>query len=504
MLTTTALPFDETPEALARWLHDVADMPAATAAHQLLTALQALKQSTAAADTRMALLTQLLPAVLHAGNSLSAIALAESDETLSNRNRKTAKLALQVLRQSSACFYGLCDNSALTETAQQQALFFALQLLGLAQRNGYYLRQAPSASLWASSAQLLRLATKRAWLEQTPNHKIADFKRLPSPLQVLKRNVLFYLFTPQRFPLAELPTLFALAGAQCDALEWQRESFAHANFIWPLTAGLPTARAHNAVRYERDTVSINTRPLAHALQSGAVKTGLQPSTQNALANHLASYHSLFSSSTEAPFARAHLIIGFKAVSQWVLELSQRSTIARISSQAPGDDRGRDFGLMPLEHEKQLPFQRPLTSPQHRHLGHSISLRRTHSQGWILAEAQALTAGMDDLVLVERPQQPPLLGVVRQQQTHSKTGLTQLLLETCNLCCSADNCNHNDSLMPVLILHDNTDHNVGVIVASGSLRVGDSLRLKKGGDTVELLACSDVGADWQRFSVKVRH
>lgn len=416
------LPFALTTSSLALWLDTLAYLSPAVAANQLDQCLKDLDECRLEADVYLPLLINLSPTCISLALSLSALELTDSKYKLAKKSVKIAKLGIQMLKRLATAFCALADNQQLDHTETQTASYYALQLFGYCLRNCALLYEMPSRSIWKKTALLYDMAQNDGSLENKQAAKIYEFKNQTTIAGVLRRNLLFSIFTPTRYTAHEIDELFKLSNTYYAFIDLGAENIADYNFCWPLDGDEPFPVKFNHKHLPLDYVVIDTQRFVHALQLGALKTLLKPSTQAKIALNLSGYQQVFSSlSKDLPYS-SELLMGFSQVCDFLQKQEKLSKIKEL-----GYSVQQNMTLMPLEHEKKY-FSAKTVDGQNSP-GETVKLMRTSSKFFVIAENATLEFTADPLSLLHKANQPAMLTIIRQKIIHELTGVSQILLET---------------------------------------------------------------------------
>ncbi|MBD9361713.1 hypothetical protein EBB_14525 [Methylomonas sp. EbB] len=500
MTDNASLPFELSTESLGAWINSLSALPAANAANQLNLVLKQLTRSNGTAANVLPILVNLTPLTLHLSNGLTNAARSETDIATNTKALKIAKLAIQLLRHLSLAFCRTVETKQLDTSLTQQAIFYALQLVGYCLRSTALFYEMPSTTLWKKSGLLYTIAGELQLLKKPVSSKPQEFKLQSTIEAVIKRNVLFALSKPNQYSTTEISQLFQLANRHQDRLEISKTPNPDCGFIWNLgSEPSPIPRTNSTL--PRGSVYINCLGLGHALQLGEIETELNSNMQTKLALHLTGYSNIFASVAIGPPMPAHLLEGFVAVSAHLQGEEKLSKIMNLSSQlSRGRSLARDMSLVPLEHEKS--FYKPLNAsiisfPEH---GTNLSLLRNVSKQFLVAESPAPNCSTGDIGLLCREQQPAKLVIVRQQTLYED--VTLILLEPIigNITIhDIENAGDSNSQKAIVIGMETAQPEV--LLANGKYTVGSKIKLLYG-NTLYLKACVESTPWLVRFKAGV--
>ncbi|OQW71516.1 MAG: hypothetical protein BVN35_16195 [Proteobacteria bacterium ST_bin11] len=499
MTDNASLPFELSTQSLAGWISSLSALPAANAANLLNQVLKQLTRYHGTAANVLPILINLTPLTLHLSNGLTNVARAEADIATNTKALKIAKLAIQLLRHLSLAFCHTVETKQLDTLQNQQAIFYALQLVGYCLRSTALFYEMPSATLWKKSGLLYSIAEELQLLKKPISSKQQEFKLQNSIEAVVKRNLLFALCAPNRYPSLEITQLFQLANRHQDRLVIGKSPSSDSGFFWNLGSE-PNPVPRTNANLPRGSVYISSLSLGQALQLGELETELNSNVQSKVALQLNGYSNIFASVVIGPPMPAHLLEGFVAVSAHLQGEEKLSKIMNLSSQSSrGRSLARDMSLVPLEHEKS--FYKPLNAsivsfPEH---GTSLSLLRNVSKQFLVAESPTPNCSTGDIGLLCREQQAARLVIVRQQTRHED--VTLILLEpVLGNVAIFDIENASNSGQKAIVIGMETDH-PEILLANGKYVVGGKISLLYG-NTLYLKACVENTPWLVRFRVGV--
>lgn len=493
-----SLPFSLTTDSLADWLDTLASLPPANAANQLNQALKELRNVKTEAEQLLPLWVNLTPPCMFLSNSLSALSLGETDHKLTSKSIKIAKLAIQLLRQLSLGFCALAESRTLDHTQNQLAIFYALQLIGYCLRSYDLLYEIPSTSLWKKSAALYCLANETGCLDQQQSPKLQEFKAQTTIAAVLKRNILFSLFTPTHYTAPDIDQLFELANRHYDLLDITTEHTRDFRFYWNLEGEEPCAIKRISKHLPEGFLAISCSRFAEALQQQSFQTTLKPTTRAKLALQLSSYEQVFNSILIGSSSVYHQLTGFIPVCSYFEEQDKLSKILHVST--GGKPTIRRMGLVPLDSEKpyyetrHIPSKTPLPFK-------NVNLLRTSSNKFGIVQSRTPDCYTGDIALLYKEQQPAALAIIRQMAVHDLTGDIHALMEFIQGTCSIFAfLNASGVRRHALIINGETD-DPEVLLPPDKYSV-DSHILLNVGITLHLNACVEYNASFVRFKISM--
>ncbi|MGZ4959673.1 MAG: hypothetical protein ACXV7J_10490 [Methylomonas sp.] len=493
-----SLPFSLTTDSLADWLDGLASLPPANAANQLNHTLKELRNTKATAKELLPIWVNLTPPCMYLSNSLSALSLGEADHKLTSKSIKVAKLAIQLLRQLSLGFCSLAETRQLDRAQNQLAIFYALQLIGYCLRSYHLLYEMPSTSLWKKSASLYRLADETGCLEQQQAPKLQEFKSQTTIAAVLKRNILFCLFTPTHYRAPEIDQLFQLANQHYNLLDILTKDGREFHFYWNLEGDEPCAIKRVSKHLPEGFLAIDCDRFVKTLQQRTLETKLKPTTQARLALQLSGYEQIFNDIQIGSASAYHLLISFETVCHYFQEQDKLSKILHVST--GGKPMVRRMGLVPLESEKShyesrhIPSKTPLPFQ-------SVNLLRTGSNKFGIVQGRTLDCCTGDIALIYREHQSAALAIIRQMAVHDLTGEIHALLEfipgTCSIFAFTD---ASGVRRHALVINAETD-DPEVFLPPDKYSIDSNIVLNVG-ITLHLNACVEYNSSFVRFKINI--
>ncbi|TPQ25773.1 hypothetical protein C2U68_13805 [Methylomonas koyamae] len=494
MTDTASLPFQLTSESLAGWLKSLSSLAPAVAANQLNLALKELARTNADAAPLLPLLINLSPLTLHLANSLANLARAEAQ----GKAYKIAKLAVQLLRHLSLALCRTVESNQLAAESQPIAIFHALQLIGYCQRISALFYEPPSATLWKKTALLYQIASKQDWLQREIVAKFADLRQPNSIEGVVKRNLLFAICAPNRYPAVEIEQLFKLAAIAQPLLETSMQPSRNPDFCWELKDGEPYPAKRGHWHTSRGTVAIRSHRLGHALRLGEISSELPQAALNKLTQHLCGYDQLFATvDLKPPILPAQFFPGLSSVQAYLSSQDKLSKIMRLSGQTANRSAMRDMSLVPLEHEKN--FYKPSTghvSNFSNQPGFTVTLLRNHSKQFVVAESADAAFNTGDIGMLSREQQAPRLMLVRRQVAFENTSLIALEPVLGELSIYDFSIGDGDTLQAVLV---NAESGTEVFLPKGKYALESKISLAHG-PSLQLKSCLEFNEYYARFRV----
>jgi hypothetical protein len=498
MTADIKLPFSLTTDSLAAWLDTLASLPPANAANQLNHALKQLRNDKSAADRLLPLFLNLAPPCMFLSNSLSVINLAEADHKLTGKSIKVAKLVIQMLRQLGLGFCKLAESGQLNPTQSQLAIFYALQLIGYCLRNYSLLYEIPSASLWQKSAALYKLAVELNCLEQNQSPKLQEFKAQSTIAGVLKRNIMFSIFTPTHFTAPEINQLFQLANRHYDLLDISTEHGRDFGFYWNMEGEEPCTAKHASKHLPKGFMAIDCRRVVDILQLDSMKTKLKPTTQAKLAMQLSGYEQIFNNMVIGSSSVSQLLTGFTSVCHYFQEQDKLTKILYVST--GGKPQIRRMGLLPLEKDKDYFESRNIPNKAALPFK-NVNLLRTNNPHFAVAQSRSSDCHTGDIALLYKQNQAAALAIIRQLTMHNMTGDTHMLLEyiqgTCSIFAFASESGASNH---ALVVNGETNE-PEVFLPPDKYSVDSKIALNVG-IVLHLNACLEYNANFVRFKISI--
>ncbi|WP_150047682.1 hypothetical protein [Methylomonas rhizoryzae] len=484
-------PADVNANAIAAWLSELGGLPQVQAAHQLHHALKELKSAPIAPEQLLQTLQQLSPLTLHFCHNLPAAALAEPLQN--GKALKLAKLILQLPKQMSLLLCQLIESKSLSAATSGQAVYYALQMIGHALRCHALCRETPSTTLWKKTAFLYRHSVADPVFKQIQTSKIPEFKPQSTIESVLKRNLLFSLFTHQALCAEETEAAFGLAGQLAELLQISPQRQNDTIFYWEVDKiYAPMLLPHPRKPVSFSAVFLEVQRLGQELQLGTMHTRLSTASLNRLALAFTGHRKVFNAIVPGPPLPSRLIGGFADICNFVQELNKLLRIMDLSAQLRNDDaRSYGYSLVPLEHQRST-FAMPPNLLQKQQGGRQVNVMKTTSGAYLIAENRNLDFRTGDLGLLYREQHPLTLSIIRQQVDNQNA--CQLLLEPIPGTCTCYPIAGNSHAL----LIGEQGPNPQVFLHGGKYAVGDEIQFSLG-PKIRLTACLESTPYYSRFN-----
>lgn len=498
MLNASNLPFDLTPKSLSDWLALIERLPASRSSTLMLQALKQLKANRGNPAQLLPLLILLTPRTLQLADELNNALNIETKDP--EKQNKAAKLCIQLIRQLGLLFCQLAESEKLSGDDLQNAIYYALHVIGHCMRLYAKQYEMASATLWKKSGILYRMALFGDIQNLELANLTAELASLPTIENVVQRNLLFYILSPGQFEKGEIDGIFELAGQQAPRLRiGSPHVFTSICFYWDLSSDVPPAPLkHVKNQFTSDHLAINCRDVGHSLHFGELTLMLSRKTQAKLVLILTCYDQIFSSIVPGLPSRAEIMVGLKSIFFYLQEQSRLSKIMNVSAQISGAPMlKRDLSLVPLEHQRNV-FEVSNHSfvQDQPGSGKAIFVLRTPNQNYLVIDGKAYDCTTGDLVLLCKAQHPNTLFVVREQRQHDLSGSTHILLEKLANQCELHHIVQDDDVRPAII-SETQGGKPEIYLGSGKHSVGDKMTLENG-KTLRLLACLEANEFFVRF------
>ena len=429
MTSNKSLPFELQPEALAAWLDTLRALPQAQAANQLAQALLQLKDQKCEAAVLLPLLLEMTPLCLRYAHAIATFVISEQPP--SAKSHKAIKLSIQLLRQLALLFCQLLEKGTLASADRQSALYYALQCIGHCLRCYCLFYEPPSATLWKKSAALYEWAISEKHLQTPQAITLVEFKSQPSIASVLKRNLLFSVLSPTLYQPNEINQLFLLANHYADQVEI---STIPANndfgFYWDLNDEQPPATVRKAQRpLPLGFLAIDTHKVGMALQQASHAAAIDRKLQSRLSLQLSDYQAVFDSIVPGQTARTEFLFGFKAVSDFLLELNKLQKIRQLSGQPQVSNNARHtLALVPMEREKNaFETMSQALAKSNTPCKKGNVLKISHPD-YLVAEGNTFDCSIGEIAMFYRYEEPAMLAIVREQSALSISNVMHILME----------------------------------------------------------------------------
>lgn len=433
-MTTIKLPFDLSPSAVSQWLHSLSEKNNATSAVELNNIAKLLRKNNTDANKKLTVLLLLTPSILHNSHIIEKSFLEKSDEK--NPIPKIIKLCIQLLRNTSLAFCNIIGKETLPENQRNLAIYTALQLIGYSQRLSTLFQEYPSSTLWRETGRVYNLALQTNSNQQLIEHKTQGFKNQTTIESVLKRNILFSLFNPQKHTSKQINDLFFMSSQLADKLILNPIDPSSPNtFQWGLSSKNAPLAINNTLREQKLSIFINTSELIDFMQSKGFSSPLDQQTLTDLIDHLSGYQLIINRPIPSAPTISHLIIGFNNITEHLIQAEKLEKIQQFSAntQTISNPFIEEAGLEPIPFEKGILTSTPQSSSsisKHNLLTKAkpVKTLQVKNDKYTIAETNYINCSIGDLALFCSSNLVHQLGIIRQIRMTNASGTLHILIE----------------------------------------------------------------------------
>jgi len=426
----TKLPFELNPNSLNEWLQSLSRLNSVNSANQLNKVIAVLRNKKNDQDKVFQLLEQLIPTILFICNNIELSFHAEQISRYTDKSVKIEKLCIQLLRNISLAFCTQSNQDLLSVEDQLLAYYYAIQFIGLAQRQSSLFHHCPSATLWEKTSEIFQTTSNRNIIDQQVNHTITVFKQQSSILAVIKRNILFAILSPYNHTTNTIKELFTLSNQNAHLIK-----FAHpeAQFCWNLDN--KSSPYLTTIHYDTtsSTVTIETNAFLQLLQSKEFTSKLNQQSLDLIISQLTGYKKEINSIIPSTFTAAYLFIGFKNISKYIEKTEKLKKIQHFSTPVDEQQVTSNMSLELMEHEKSYLNAKttPTTSVNQNNLlktATPVKLLKTIKNHYIIAESTDLRSITGEICLLCNNEGNYQLGIIKQIKTTNLSKTTHTLIE----------------------------------------------------------------------------
>ncbi len=431
-MTAINLPFELTTDAVSSWLHSFDEKNTTHTALELNNICKLLRQYKNEYSAVLNTLNQLTPTILHICQSIESSFIEMPEHNRSST--KIIRLSIQLLRNTAFAFSSLCHQDSLNEDERKLSVFMALQFIGQTQEISAVFHESPSTSLWTESGNLYNIALRKGFLTQQINHKIKQYKALPSIESVIKRNILFNISNPYQYTPREIKQLFEIANQCADKLAFNPHySEAVDTFQWDPGSDHAPASINYSKQNRRFNLTINSRDLIEFMQSKAFQSGLTSEAFSALLDQLSGYQNLINNPIPSPPTISRLVIGFSEIITHLTKINKLKKIQLLSSEPLINQPLDSIALEPIAFEKRDRHnQTPVNTSKNNAnlLVHTTPVKtiKVSNERYIIAESNDINCNIGDLILFCSVTLNHQLGIIRQARIINSTGTVHILIE----------------------------------------------------------------------------
>lgn len=432
-MTINKLPFELSEDSTVNWLQSLSLLSSVNAADQLNKTIRQLRSTDTDANKIIRVLIQLTPTVLYLSTDIESSNQLESKQKPREKSRKIEKLCILLLRNLSLAFFTLATKKTLQEDESNQCLYIALQLIGRTQYLATIFHQFPSSTLWGKTAEIYSFAQNRNILQLEIKHKIIDFKSLPTIESVLKRNILFSVLEPYKYPDKLIKELFSISGHHAHFLGLNTKTSTDNAFSWNSNSKQPPYLSNNIQPTSNTTLGINTHELISFIQSKSFSSSLEKDALNRILLQISGYKTIINSPLPSTFDINHLIVGLAPITEYLKKTGKLNKIQKLSSQVVDNSAINEMSLEPLESQKTHTSLTSTFSSSSNPLlseagAEAVKILQLKNKQYIIVETKPITCSIGDITLFCASVHKPELGVIKQIKITNQSGTNHILIE----------------------------------------------------------------------------
>ena len=503
MTDNNGLPFALTTLPLDNWLDLLSALPPSVAAHQLNQTLKQLREGHANHSVLLPLLIDITPFALRLSTNLIVSLLTGRLPASEINNGKISKSSIHLLKQLSLLFCRIAEGSELDDQQTQQAMYYAMQLIGFCLRGYCLFYEPPSETLWQKVASLYKIATTNYWLGIPQSSNLPEFKHQTNIIAVVKRNLLFTIMAPRLYTSPEINRIFLFSQLYFGLLDIysHEDRPTQFDFYWSIDCHEPCQVRHFKGPIPIGYLALDAKRVGLELHKIATKTGLEPVTQAKLALQLSGYREIFNETNLTVPAFWQLAVGFKNIVEILTEQNKLNKISFLSVDDPKQSMAlTGLSLIPIANndaisENTLPTT-PFTQPQ---LTSKVAtFYNCPDNNYIVAEGKLFDCVNGEMAMIQKQQHPPMLAIVRYQQIHEPSGTTHILMEKVVGICSTYRFNNGHSHCQAIVVNKAKGPNE-VFLTAGQYSLDSKIVLNTG-KALHLIACIESTAFFARFRI----
>jgi len=423
-MTNSKLPFNLLADEIAIWLNSLERLNSVKTAIELNNVTKTLRSYKEDTNDVLKALIQLTPKTLQTCNTIESNFL--SDPQSKKYPVKVVRLCIQLLRNTGLAF---------SKTGEQgHEIYMALQFIGYAQRLASIIHETPSSSLWKETGRIYNLALSSKTTQQPIDHKIQNFKDQLSIESVLKRNILFNLFTPYKYSAKQIKELFLIASTLANKLLLYNTDKPSSNvFYWDSNSSNSPNTINNTVKYQQFTTTIDTKDILLSIQSTNFICNLDHDTLSILLNHLSGYQSIIDTPIPSAPIISHLLTGFNDITEHLTKVSTLQKIEQLSTEAISNKpiEGISIQAMDVKHDNLNFAPKVAYSSSYKDFlskAKPVKTLQVSNEKYTIAETSYLECNIGDIALLCHPNLTNKLGVIRQVKITNASKTVHILIE----------------------------------------------------------------------------
>ncbi len=433
MSNSTPLPFELSDDSAATWLESISSLSTVNAGSQLNKAINQLRKIEYDHQLVFPVLIKLTPTTLHLSNTLSSTLNNTPNKKNKHISIKIAKLSMQLCRNLSLAFHSLIHAKTLEIERKQQAVYYALQLIGQYLRISSVFNEMPSETLWNISGELFSFAVANKCLQQNISVKIADFKPLSSINAVLKRNLLFTISSPHKLSADDSLAIYSFANQYFHLLKLKTGQQKTALFCWNFKGGIPYQTTQINQFFDETDMTMDTSALESLIQSSSFSSNISDSELSRLFRLLSGYKKQIIDSIPSAPVIFNMLSGFQAICEFLHEREKIIKIHKLSAEIADNKHGYAMSLEPLDYEKNF-FNdsanalKKKTSPAMIKMGEPVKCLKTSNDNFLIVECKTSHHFNGEPIILINKSNAVISGIIRQQKVVVSLNTVQFLIE----------------------------------------------------------------------------
>lgn len=429
-MAISKLPFNLLSNEVSIWLTSIEQHNKAKLAIELNDVAKLLRKDKTHPSATLTALIQLLPSILQTCNTIESSFLSKSEPQ--KYPLKVIRLCIQLLRNTALAACNTSEFDNLSETEKSLSIYIALQLIGHSQRLSAVFHEPPSSSLWKQTGQIYNLALQTKINQDEVKHSISQFKDQLSIESVLKRNILFNLFTPYRYSDKQIKELFSISNSLADTLDLNTPpSSSSINLFYWDSASNNTPNTINTTQpCQQVYISINTHKLLVTMQMDNFICNLDKELILRQIEHLSAYQSIIDTPIPSAPTISHLLTGFNNISEHLNKVSTLQKIQHLSTQVTSNE--------PLSIQSKQEKYDGLNAPpivayssNNKNLlsnAKPVKTLQVSNEKYIIAETSFIECNIGDLALLCHHNLTNKIGVIRQVKITNASKTVHILIE----------------------------------------------------------------------------
>ena len=426
-MTKSKLAFKLLPAEIAIWLNSLERLNSVKIAIELNNAAKILRSYKADTNDVLKALIQLTPTILSTCNTIESSFLI--DPQSKKYPIKVVKLCIQLLRNTGLAFSNTGEQS--------HDLYMALQFIGHAQRLASIIHETPSSSLWKETARVYNLALSSKTTQQAIDHKILDFKDQLSIEAVLKRNILFHLFTPYKYSSSQIKELFLIANTLADKLLLNNVNTPSSNvFYWDSdnnSSNNTPSTINHTIKHQQLNTTIDTKDVLTSIQSTHFICNLDNDILSILLIHLSGYKSIINKPIPSPPIISHLLTGFNNITEHLTKVSTLQKIEQLSTETAPKKTTGDMSIqtMDTQHDNLNFSPKIAYSSSYKEFlskAKPVKTLQVSNEKYIIAETSYLECNIGEVAMLCHPNLTNTFGIIRQVKITNSSKTVHILIE----------------------------------------------------------------------------